>query len=270
MWTDQDYCQRATDSWDRYNNQERWFPWGVDPVGMRVLAGLNMYRNVSQGRLMTLLGDAKIRQDYTLVMNFGLASGSGSEDQKMIDELNARRGNLALGSSSPAIPVAGSGSILNDQKWSPLVNDSFILGGTHSNKEFHLALQDFEQFDVERQKTRQVFGQTAPQYAAGKRRSPDYFQQKWKLYLITHPEVLWNSALRIPRVFARELVGLQAFGYVPDFNDGGIGFRKTGRGPEDFSTYLTALTGAGFLNANKARITSTISAFLFGNGGALE
>jgi hypothetical protein len=235
-----------------------------------MLAGLKMYRNVGQGRVMMLLGDAKIRQDFTLVMNFGLASGSGSDDQKMIDELNARRRNLALDSSSPAIPVAGSGSILNDQKWSPLVNDSFILGGTHSGREFHLMLQDFVQFDIERQKTRQVFGQTAPQYPAAKLRSPDYFEQKWKLYLITHPEVLWNSAFRIPRVFARELVGLQAFGYAPDFNYGGIGFRKAGRGPEDFSTYLTALTGAGFLNADKARITSTISAFLFGNGGALD
>jgi hypothetical protein len=42
------------------------------------------------------------------------------------------------------------------------------------------------------------------------------------------------------------------------------------RSPDDFSNYLTALVGAGFLNANKVRITSTISAFLFGNGGALE
>jgi hypothetical protein len=270
VWTDQEYWQRAADCWDRYNSQERWFPWGADPTGMRMLAGLKMYRNVGQGRVMMLLGDAKIRQDFTLVMNFGLASGSGSDDQKMIDELNARRRNLALDSSSPAIPVAGSGSILNDQKWSPLVNDSFILGGTHSGREFHLTLQDFEQFDLERQKTRQVFGQTAPQYPAAKLRSPDYFEQKWKLYLITHPEVLWNSALRIPRVFARELVGLQAFGYAPDFNYGGIGFRKADRGPDDFSTYLAALTGAGFLNADKARITSTISAFLFGNSGALE
>jgi hypothetical protein len=114
-----------------------------------------------------------------------------------------------------------------------------------------------------------VFGPTAPQYAA-KPRSPEYFQQKWKLYLITHPEVLWNSALDIPRVFARELVGLQAFGYAPDFNDGGIGFRKADRAPADFTTYLNALAGAGFFNTNKALIKSTISAFLFGNGGALD
>ena len=49
---------------------------------MRMLAGLKMYRKVSEGRLMMLLGDAKIRQDFTLVMNFGLASGSGSDDHK--------------------------------------------------------------------------------------------------------------------------------------------------------------------------------------------
>jgi hypothetical protein len=104
---------------------------------LQLLAGLKMYRSVSLGSLMPLLGDAKIRADRTLIGNFGLASGSGTEDNdmEMIKALNDNRKVIAQGAKLPAaaipIPVVGSGSILNDKKWSPLLNDSFILGGVH-------------------------------------------------------------------------------------------------------------------------------------------
>jgi hypothetical protein len=269
MWTNEEFWTRAIACWDRYRSQDGWFKWGVGNTDARLLAGLKMYCNVSQGRLMPLLGDAKIRQDETLVMNFGLASGSGSEDQEMIDKLNAKRRNIALNTSHPAIPISGSGAILNDQKWSPLVNDSFILGGSHRGMEFHLALQDFNQFDMERQKARQAFGSVAPKYATPARTS-EHYQQKWKLYLIANPEVLWNSAFNVPRIFARELVGLKAFGYIPDFNAAGLGFRKAGGGAADFATYLSALAEAGFIGPDKPRIISTVSEFLFENKNALS
>jgi hypothetical protein len=270
MWTNQEFWTRADECWNQYRTQEGWFSWGEDTEDARKLAGLKMYRNVTQGKLMPLLGDAKIRQDRTLVMNFGLASGSGSDDQKMIDELNALRRNYARNTSFPALPISGGGSILNDQKWSPLVNDSFILGGIHRGKEFHLALQDFAQFDAGRKEARQVFGAVAPQYAAAKPRGLEQHQQKWKLYLISHPEVLWNGEKQIPRVFARELIGLKAFGYEPDFNAGGLGFRGPVARNAGFSTDLTGLAEAGFRTADKSRIISSVSEFLFGNGNALS
>jgi hypothetical protein len=62
---------------------------------------------------------------------------------------------------------------------------------------------------------RQAFGSIAPKYATPTR-TAEHYQQKWKLYLIANPEVLWNSAFNVPRIFARELVGLKTFGYGPD------------------------------------------------------
>jgi roadblock/LC7 domain-containing protein len=88
-----------------------------------------MYRSASSGTLLLLLGDAKIRTDKDLAFDFGFASGSGSDDQKLIDEVDALRKEIAGMTSASAIPVLGSGSILNGSKWTPLVNDSFILGG---------------------------------------------------------------------------------------------------------------------------------------------
>jgi len=272
MWTNEEFWMRASKCWNQYQSQEDWFKdWRNRNADLYILAGLKMYRSVSLGGLMPLLGDAKIRQDGTLVGNFGLASGSGSEDQKMIDKLNKDRKDIAHKSIAPAIPVSGSGSILNDKKWSPLVNDSFILGGVHRGMEFHLALQDFDQFDQELQNRRQAFGPVAPQYAAARVRTPEYYQQKWKVYLIANPEVLWNGSFACPRIFARELIGLKTFGYVPSFNFGGLGFRPgSGGGNADFFQYLTALREAGFATLDKARILSSISGFLFGDAKGLN
>jgi hypothetical protein len=274
MWTDKEFANRALGCWDRYTTLDSWFTWGAPKE--HTLAALKMYRCASQGTLgLLLLGDAKIRQDQTLVRNFGLASGSDShekDDQKVIDEAMAWRQNLASKTSTPAVPVSGRGAILNDIKWSPMLNDSFILGGVHRGSDFHLALQDFHQFDLELQQRRQAFGPAAPQYAAAPARGPEYYQQKWKLYLIANPEVLWNSKFGIPRIFARELMGLKTFGYTPAFTAAELGFvpRYSGAGRADFEQYLLALGKVGFPAKNKARILSAISEFLFGDANSLN
>ena len=65
------------------------------------------------------------------------------EELKLVEELEKRR---SAGRSAPALrdapKVLGSGSILNDRNWTPLLNDSFILGGVHGNREFHFAEDD--------------------------------------------------------------------------------------------------------------------------------
>jgi hypothetical protein len=42
--------------------------------------------------------------------------------------------------------VFGQGSIPNDQNWTPLLNDAFIIGGAHARHEFHLAEDSFDQY----------------------------------------------------------------------------------------------------------------------------
>lgn len=261
MWTDKQFWAQANECWRQYRTQ---YGWGFSDQAQikdyqgdqEILAGLKMYLAVSQGQLMLVLGDAKIRQDETLVMNFGVASGSGPEDQKMIDKLNEQRwDHLVRNTGAPAIPVSGSGSILSDKKWTPLVNDSYILGGTHRAGEFDLALEDFDQFKQELQARRQVFDD----------------QQKWRAYLREKPEILWNSQVNCPRVFARELIGLKTFGYVPEFTSEQLGFRPgSGAAQADFRQYLTALDQAGFPAKDKARVLSSVSTFLFGDAKALN
>jgi hypothetical protein len=276
MWTDRQFCERARQWWPEYIRNYAWgFSQQARTHGYRgdqeIIAGLRMYRSASSGALMLLLGDAKLRTDKDLAFDFGFASASGSDDQKLIDEVDALRKEIAGTTSDSAIPVLGSGSILSEQNWTALVNDSFVLGGSHKRMEFHLALQDFENFDQGLQKKRQVFGNVAPQYSAARMRTPEHFQQKWKVFLIANPEILWNGSQNCPRVFARELIGLQAFGYTPDFNQGGIGFSSGfGAGSADFMRYFTALREAGFPANNRARILSSISAFLFGDAKALN
>ena len=253
MWTDRDLETRAKSSWPQYMAQDGW-GFGKSPdQDQQIGASLRMYNSVSGcGLPFLLLGDAKIRSDGTLVQNFGFASGSGSEDQKLVADLDAKRKEIAKGAKIPSapIPVSGSGSILSDQKWTPLVNDSFILGGVHRGMEFVLALQDFDQSG-----------------GAFKGDGKD----QWKAYLKAKPDVLWNSSQACPRVFARELIGLRTFGYTPSFNRGQLGFgRGSGKGTADFSEYLRALLDAGFPSKVKARVLSAVSEFLFGDGKALD
>lgn len=70
--------------------------------------------------------------DPALVMNFGLSSGSGLSDQdelRGVGELLAKRNQLEGPRSGPTIDVLGPGSILKDQNWTPLLNDTYILAG---------------------------------------------------------------------------------------------------------------------------------------------
>ena len=237
-----------------------------------------MYRCASQGALgFLLLGDTKIRKDPLLVMNFGLASAHGvqeAEERKLIDELMARRGALAGIRSGPATPVQGPGAILSDQNWTPLLNDSFILGGIHRGWDFHLAEEGFNQFSLlgeqEFLRRREAFGPAAPQYAAALARGPDYYQQRWKDYLVAHPDVIWRGG--IPRVFARELIGLKTFGYAPRFTSSELGFVCQDSGAAstaDFEQYLNALGVVGFHRSDRESVLSSIAGFLFGNAEAL-
>lgn len=267
MWTDKQYGVEAHAQWKDYMGE---YSWGFSELAkaknyagdQEILNGLKMYRAVTTGQLpILLLGDAKIRSDTDLAKNFGFASGSDIDDQKLIDSLN----ELLRKEGQSAVPIVGNGSILNDKKWTPLVNDSFILGGAHKDMEFHLTLLDFEEFDQKLQKKQ------APTQAAARVQGPEYYKHSWKLFLIENREILWNGAQKCPRVFARELIGLQAFDYTPVFTKFELGFNPNlGAAKAGFKRYFTFLGEAGFPASNQARILSTVSAFLFGDANALK
>ena len=100
------------------------------------MSGWRLYKRAQNPVLgFTLLGDTKIRKDPTLVSAFGLMSAGGVQDEDELKMLAAIK--IKGWWQGTGMPNIGQGSILSDQNWSPLLNDSLILGGIHRGREFH-------------------------------------------------------------------------------------------------------------------------------------
>ncbi len=278
MWTLGDFVVQVLRCKSRYEAENDWFKWWGDP-STYIFCAWKMYRCASQSAMQfLLLGDTKIRKDPALVMNFGLASAHGvqeAEELKLIDDLTKKREGIAP-RGDRAVPVLGPGAILSDRNWTPLLNDSFILGGIHRGWDFHLVEEGFSQFNIlgeqEFLQRRAVFGPAAPQYAVALARGPEYYQQKWKHYLQGHAEVLWNEKAGCPRVFARELMGLKNFGYAARFASSELGFccqNHGAAGAANFEQYLDILRATGFQQNDRKGILSSVAEFLFGERNAL-
>jgi len=235
---------KRDNSW--FYQQGNPFP-GIADEDDHIYAAFKIYRRASApslGRL--LLGDTKIRKDPTLVQNFGLASGSGIQDQaevEMVRLLDEKRRKL-FGRNYTS--VTDSGSILSDKKWSPLLNDALMLGGAHSRIDFFFA---------------EDRASMVPQAHAS---AKDW----WLTVFNTYPDILWGS-WGGPRVFARELIGLKLSGYRPVFSYHQLGFDAGAAQMRSFRDYLEALRAANFESANKAAIISPISEWLFGSKDAI-
>ena len=148
---------------------------------------------------MLILGSAKIRKDEALLSNFGVASGGGitdPEELKLVKAFEAQRAASREAGVEDVPKVVGSGSILNDKDWTPLLNDCFILGGVHGGHEFHLAEDNVDPH----------FTKLA--------RSTLTIAEKWKDYFRANPGTFWDI-IEVPRILAREMVGLKVFGYRP-------------------------------------------------------
>ena len=236
-----------------YNADNSWFYQQGNPfTGIagefdHISAAFRIYELASAPSLgVLLLGDTKIRKDPTLVQNFGLASGSGIQDQKEVEMgrlINAERRKMF---GPNYIAVTDSGSILSDKKWSPLLNDALMLGGAHSRIEF-------------------VFAEDRANLVPQAHRSA---KDWWLTVFNTYPDILWGS-WGAPRVFARELIGLKLSGYRPVFSYHQLGFDPGAAQVKSFRDYLGALKAANFESANKAAIIRTISEWLFGNRDAI-
>ena len=147
--------------------------------------------------------------------------------------------------------MLGPGSILNDKNWTPLLNDSYILGGVHGEHEFHLA-EDSANAYLE-----SLPGQLTP-------------KEQWQSYFRTHTDAVWDTTRQVPRILARELIGLKTFGYRPQFFQEQLSFGARQSDGATFKTYLDALVAAGITSRNRPIVLETLSLFLFGNAQALS
>ena len=260
-WTEDHFKEAAQPVLQRYMQDNGWFAWRGNALDVHVRDAWNLYYAANTNALgMLLLGDAKIRTNSPLMMNFGLTSGNslkGDAEKAGIDEIQAQRNQLVKPSTGLATSVLGTGSILNDQLWSPLMNDAFILAGAHDGQDFHWAEEEFDQFEVRGAGTAGRSGV----------RDAQYYRELWKQYLIGRGN-FWGGGF--VRVFARELIGLNAFGYKPVFSKIGVAFEWSDpSGMPDFVKYLDALEAAGFSKNDSAAINAALGRFLFNDPAAL-
>jgi hypothetical protein len=265
-WTSTQFWQQLNPCASRYERENAWFKksaWG-DEINYG-LAAWRLYRCASTSSLgMLLLGSAKIRKDETLLLNFGATSGSGAsdaEEQRLVAELERARSAMRSAPGLQDAPkVLGHGSILSDQKWTPLMNDCFILGGVHAAFEFHLAEDGAAAFFARNPPTPATIAAPGGHAAAA-----------WEQFFKANPQLLCNQGL--PRVLARELVGLSTFGYRPRFLNQQLSFYCAHPGQAKgatFSAYLDAIQAAGFAGNHVQRVLDTVSTFLFGRKDVLR
>jgi hypothetical protein len=271
VWVLDRFVDAAARTLDLYEKEYAWFKWPDRKTSVQ--HAWKLYRAAATNQLgMILLGDAKIRTNAALLMNFGLTSGSGvaaGDELKQIERLMAGRQQLVGRHSGAAVQVLGPGSILNDQNWSPLMNDALILGGVHTAQDFHWAEEGFDRFAMvgaqEFIQRREVFNQgTAAPVAL--RRDQKYYQDKWKHYLLGQSN-FWSGGFA--RIFARELIGLKTFGYRAVCTEQEVLFTPGGAAAATFDTYLHGLRAVNFGNNDRVSINRAIGEFLFGDPAAL-
>lgn len=281
--TDHAFYQEAFTAFQRYSNDNAWFEFQtpgnrfdmekpVSYIAAAYVAYNKVYENPTR---TTLLGDTKLRTDYDLVQNFGLSSARGVQEEdckKFIEDLQNQRKNIAEGmfiggsssssasanaKSGAAIPVVGAGSILSTQKWSPMLNDSFIMSGAHCGHDFALALT----------------GDEIVAYDSCV--SPTDDRERWRQFFLKSPGSLWSEskAGSFPRVLVRELIGLITFGYEPHFHKNQLGFTlkyPQAASEATLSGYLTALRKLRFQEKDKEACMGAVAQFLFLKPDALK
>lgn len=265
-------------------------------------AAWTIYKNVHRlGLPFLLLGDTKIRQQQELLQNFGVLSRSDEvqevEEQEKINgvERFRRARNLRLARQEFPMPTM-TGSILSTQNWSPVLNDSMMIAGAECSKAFHLTLAPFEktQFELaKRQWIKKVEEEKRVAHRRGiKAENPMkppahklglaktiYWQRQmrndlWKKYFQGHIAMLWDVKNGFPRVLAREILGLKAFGYRPEFHFHQLIFeREDPACTVGFTEYHDELRSSGYTDTNRVRgrskMLKVLGQYLFQDEGAL-
>ncbi|GAA6169036.1 hypothetical protein [Sessilibacter corallicola] len=302
----QEFYRQLAECSNTYDKDNQWFgfqsggqSWSQGTWEDFILAAWKIYENVSPNQLqLILLGDTKIRSDPCLLMNFGLSSNAKSpqedKDKVLVSKLMLERRKIAssLHYLAPPVKMMGPGSILSAKRWSPALNDAFVLGGIRKYQGFHFALNEDEQKVWHRLTTRPVVRRANPnpanrseipagivakhteKFGGVKSEHIPYkelnVKETWLKLFQEVPRLLWENGN--PRVFARELVGLQLFGYEPIFSHIELGFKYNQKAPQQaptFKNYLKGLHELGFQDRNKDAIIKNIAKYIFDDENAL-
>ena len=95
-------------------------------------------------------------------------------------------------------------------------------------------------------------------------------KERWQSYFRAHQDAVWDTTRQVPRILARELIGLKTFGYRPQFFLQQLSFSASQSDGATFKTYLDALVAAGITSRNRTVVLETLSQFLFGNAQAFS
>ena len=166
-------------------------------------------------------------------------------------------------------PVVGGGSILCEAQWSPIMNDSLLLGAIHAGQEFFMGFTQAEQEDWDLSLKSHRDRGVKFQSSAYRIRSD--VEAAFLAFFNSQKRIFWGP--HGPRVFTRELLGLAAFGYVPVFSWEQLGFRPGGsaRYPASHANYIQALRAVNFQTPfpHAKQINAAVSEYLFGDPKAI-
>ena len=149
---------------DEYRQDNEWVgrwpqSWNDPTVMARFLRfAFELYSATATNRLkLTVLGGTEIRTAEDYVRNFGVTAANGIQDDDTVRWVMSERARRAGRANHPdrmarnpdqsPAPVTGSGSILSEKGWTPILNDSLILGAIHAGQDFALGLTPQEQED---------------------------------------------------------------------------------------------------------------------------
>ncbi len=257
---------------------QEWRKWNDDSIMDEFIdAAYNLYAATAKCALkLTVLGDTEIRSMPELLKNFGLMSAAGvqeDKDIKMVNDLEQHRKQVAMGTTAGLkgrTKVLGGGSILGDKMWTPILNDSLMLGSIQSNQDFYLGLNTKEKLAWKGNGFNSNVANKTAKFGGAVANSRNKYQSNWLSFFRQQPQMIWAGPN--PRVFARELLALKFFGYKPVYSAMGLAFTPVqGKriGPPGFRIYTTALRNVGFFDNDKDRVMSAISEFLFDDKNAL-
>jgi len=258
-----------------YVAENGWFRFYVDgnepmnPDKFADAAG-RAYEHVKSATVPLLLGDTKLRSDAALVANFGVSDGESAS-------ASAASSSSAARSSSSGIVVAGnltragssataardeepSGGILDNNKWSPMLNDAFIMGGIHNHKQFVFTPVDGDLAFV---KSIMPSGHGADP----KQQHINAAIPAWRAFFQTRQYLLWDR--NYPRVLVRELLGLEHFGYQAQPTTVDLSFQVGDVAAADtatFKEYCKYLKDSGYRDRKRKDVMQILARFLFGAG----
>ncbi len=110
--------------WGEFSKEKMGNP-GRNPKEGAALGYTIYIRSMSKGLGIAVIGPNRLRDDLALVENVGSVLGNSSIKIKKL---------------SKEASYQFAGAILGEKQWSGIINDLFMLGAVHANKEFHFSI----------------------------------------------------------------------------------------------------------------------------------